>query len=373
MAITFHNIPKTYALSDSPLMYRFSSNNTTEANFSYIVKTYFNGALISTDKVFPEVGIYAHWDASGVIKNVALTPVLYSSLWQDNTMLKAIKINVTESYGEPVALQATLDSTTTYTFKGKVPSDEFSALDLGTDYKGLLWLTDSIDRSRTIMRGCDAYISMLVDASAELDMRFYSSDGTELHDYQTTQNFDIWQLNVKSSNLTTIAGVPDISLVDYFTVQIGTSEVFTFNYHVEDCYTAHQLVWLNKFGVPDQFVFSHNNILKGSAKYMSYEKAFGQWSGTSFVYNALDSGVKHFMVEVEKMGSLVSGWLSQNEQNFITEIYDSPYHLLINASGAVSSIELKDASYELMQDKYEELFNEEIRYSKTGDFNSFVL
>lgn len=373
MAITFQNIPKTYALSDSPLMYRFSSNQTAQPNFSYIVKTYYNGSIISTDRVFPEVGTYAHWDASGAIRNVAFIPVLLPALHQDNQMLKQIKINVTENYGNPAVDQSNSDSTVTYTFKGKVPSDEFSALDLNANYKGKLWLTNSIDRSRTIMRGCDAYISMLVDSSKQLEMKFYANDGSLLHTYTSTQNYDIWQLNVKSSNLTATAGVPNINLVDYFTVQIGTSEIFTFNYHVEDCYTAHQLVWLNKFGVPDQFVFSHNNILKGSAKYMSYKKAFGQWEGNNFVYNAVNSGVKHFMTEVEKTGSLVSGWLSQNEQNFITEIYDSPYHLLINSSGSVSSIELKDASYELIQDKYEELFNEEIKYSKTGDYNSFVM
>ena len=286
-------------------------------------------------------------------------------------MLKSLKINVTEVYGSPATPQANSDSTTTFVFKGRVPDDEFSDLDLNGDYKGKLFLTNSVDRNRTILRGVDSYISMLVDGSAELDMRFYSSDGTELHDYQDTQDYDIWQLNVKSSNLTATAGVPNINAVDYFTVQIGSSEIFTFNYNVEDCYTANQIVWLNKWGVPDQFVFTHNNIIKGSAKYMSYKKAFGEWQGNSFNYNAVDSGVKHFMVEVERSGSLVSGWLSQNEQNFITEIYDSPYHLLINSSGSISSIELMDASYDFKQDRYEELFNEEIKYNITSNYNSF--
>jgi len=221
------------------------------------------------------------------------------------------------------------------------------------------------------MRGCDAYISMLVDASRQLQMRFYQNDGTLLHSYNNTQNYGIWQLNVNSANLTTTAGVPDVNLVDYFTVKIGDSETFTFRYHVADCYTAHQLTFLNKWGVPDQFTFTHNNILSGSAKYHSYKKAFGEWQGNSFTYDARLSGTKNYMVEVERMGTLVSGWLSQREQHFITEIYDSPFHLLVNSSGASSSIAINDASYKFEQDKYEELFNEEIKYTRTENYNSF--
>lgn len=373
MAITFIEEPNTYSLSDNPINYLFSSNQTAQPNFSFIVRTYYNSTLVSTDKVFPEVGTRAHWDASNVIQNVADNPILLGGLHQDNQMVKSIKISVSESYGTTPAEYNTTDSTTTYTFKGRVNDILFQSLDLDTDYKGQKWLTNSSTNTREIMRGVDVYLSMLVDSSQDVTIKFYDSSNSLLHTYTDTQNYKIWQLNLNTNNLITLAGVPDISLVSYFTVQIGTSEVFTFTYRAKDCYTAHQLLWLNCWGVPDQFVFGHNNILKGSSKYLSYKKAYGEWRGSSFVYDASTSGVRHFNVEVERSGVLVSSWLSQADQNFITEIYESPYHLLIDSLGTVSTIDIKDSSYEWKQDKYEELFNEEIEYNITNSFNSFRL
>jgi len=52
MAVTFHDIPQKYAPSDNPVTYRFSSNQTAGANFSFLVETYINGAVVATDKVF---------------------------------------------------------------------------------------------------------------------------------------------------------------------------------------------------------------------------------------------------------------------------------------------------------------------------------
>jgi hypothetical protein len=204
-------------------------------------------------------------------------------------------------------------------------------------------------------------------------MNFYSDSNVLLHTFTTSQNYKIWQLNVKSSLLTSIAGVPDINAVAYFTVEIGASEIYTFRYHEADCYNAHQIIWINEYGCPDQFVFTHNNIVSGSAKYDSYKRKFGAWAGNEYLYNLDNSGATNFFTTVEEKGEIVSGWLTQSEQHFLTEMYRSPSHLLFNSVGDKINIRLMDASYEYQQDKYEELFNEIVKYEKVNGRNSLRL
>jgi hypothetical protein len=374
MAVTFHDIPASYSPSDNPLRYRFSSNQTGQPNFSFIVETLYNGNVVNTAKVFPEVGIYAHWDASNVVTYIAQTPVLYQSLYIDNGLLKNVTIRVTENYGTPPTNQANATASITQTFKSRLSDKDWLDTNFTTEFKGLKFLTNNPNRETTILRGVDSYISMLVDnGSQTLEMNFYSDSDVLLHTYTTAQNLKMWQLNVKSSLLTSIAGVPNINAVAYFTVEIGASEIYTFRYHEADCYNAHQIIWINEYGCPDQFVFSHNNIVSGSAKYDSYKRKFGAWAGNEYLYNLDNSGATNFFTTVEEKGEIVSGWLTQSEQHFLTEMYRSPSHLLFNSVGDKINIRLMDASYEYQQDKYEELFNEIVKYEKVNGRNSLRL
>ena len=68
MAVTIQQVPQLYTPSDSPIMWRFSSNQTGQANFSFLVEVYIDAVLDSRHIIFPEVGIYAHFDASERLK-----------------------------------------------------------------------------------------------------------------------------------------------------------------------------------------------------------------------------------------------------------------------------------------------------------------
>jgi hypothetical protein len=200
MAVTFHDIPASYSPSDNPLRYRFSSNQTGQPNFSYIVETLYDGNVVNTAKVFPEVGIYAHWDASNVVTYIAETPVLYQSLYIDNGLLKNVTIRVTENYGTPPTNQATATATISQTFKGRLSDEDWLDVDFVNDFQELKFLTNNPNRETIILRGVDSYISMLTDnGSLDLEMNFYDENNTLLHTYTTSQNYKIWQLNVKSS------------------------------------------------------------------------------------------------------------------------------------------------------------------------------
>ncbi len=78
MAVTISQFPADYTFSDNPLTFVFSSTQTAQANFSFIVETYFNAALVSVDRVFPEVSGYAHIDVSPIVKNLLNKPVKVS-------------------------------------------------------------------------------------------------------------------------------------------------------------------------------------------------------------------------------------------------------------------------------------------------------
>jgi len=118
MAVSISQFPADYTFSDNPLTFVFSSTQTAQANFSFIVETYFNAALVSVDRVFPEVSGYAHIDVSPIVKNLLNKPVINNSIYSESGISADINIKVIENYGTPPVDQADLTSATIPVIKG---------------------------------------------------------------------------------------------------------------------------------------------------------------------------------------------------------------------------------------------------------------
>jgi hypothetical protein len=52
MAVTIYDEPQLIAPAGNPLVFTFSSNQTAQDNFSFIVELYINSSLHSTHQVF---------------------------------------------------------------------------------------------------------------------------------------------------------------------------------------------------------------------------------------------------------------------------------------------------------------------------------
>jgi hypothetical protein len=125
MAITFHQTPAAYSTSDNPLVFVFSSNQTAQPNFFYRVRTKRNGNQVSVDDVFPQVGSRAMFDASHIMKQLAIQPELKNQVfWSRN--LERLNIEVIEFYGTTPVAQASLESDTIRFWKSSVSEYRFT-------------------------------------------------------------------------------------------------------------------------------------------------------------------------------------------------------------------------------------------------------
>ena len=125
MSVTIHNTPQLFTPSDNPVTWTFSSDQTAQPNFSFLVEVYVNNALQAIEKVFPENGIYAHFDASAYASNACNTPIIAADLMGDASNNALIKIKVIEFYGDPPAEEAELESANVTVWKARLDDDDF--------------------------------------------------------------------------------------------------------------------------------------------------------------------------------------------------------------------------------------------------------
>jgi hypothetical protein len=373
MAVTFIEIPQKYAPSDNPVMYQFSSTNTLEENFYFLVETYVNGVIVSTDKVFTESGTSAHFDASTITRYIAPQPTMSTVISSDSGTMRSIYLKVIEYYGATPVADANATSTTTYIFKACLSDEDWITSDFENDYQNTKFLTNYPRTERVfVLRSQDVFLNMITDSSVDVDITFYNSAGGTIDTYNDTQNFKIWQLNLKSTLLDAIV-TGGIASVAYFTVTIDSSDPITFEYYDDYCNIPYGLLWLNEFGAYDTFVFTHNNVLSASVSSESYVKMFGQWVGSTFTYDLNNSGAIDFSKTVKEKGELTSGYMIQELQNWLVELYKSPFVLLLGLGGYSLPITLESKSYKIEQDRFEDLISETVRYIKSTEHRSLSL
>ena len=142
MAITINSSSQEYSHSGNPLVFVFSSDETAQANFSYAVEVSVNGTLVERHKIFPESGIYAHFDASDVCERYCNVPTKTDSILIDSGSTIELLINVIENYGTP-PVDVLNDNITINVLKGKLTKRNFLTYD-GTNYifaANKKWLT----------------------------------------------------------------------------------------------------------------------------------------------------------------------------------------------------------------------------------------
>lgn len=355
-------------------MYRFSSSQTAQPNFSFIVEINLNGSVIFQSRIFPENGIYAHYDASDIVKYRIPKPTLSTVLAQDNGTMQNVSLTVTENYGTPPVDVGTATSTVTRTWKAGLSDEDFLLKDFATDYVEKLFLTN-VPRGERIqmIRGQDVYLEQISDASSQLLINFYDATDVLIDSYTDTQTYPIWQLNLKDSLLNAVitAGIANVA---YFTVRIGlSSEILTFEYFDDYCNYPFALQWMNEYGSFDQFVFKHNNQLKSNVDSNSYRSQFGSWVGNSFVYSVVNTGQIDYVKNIKESGILTTDYVTEEFQNYLVELFDSPFYLLYDINGYVIAITVTTNSYDYEQSRFDELFNIEVKYNKSSSKRSITI
>jgi hypothetical protein len=363
MAITIHQIPPAFSTSDNPLVYVFSSNQTTQPNFLYRVRTYINGNLSSTDDVFPQVGIRAMFNASKVVKSLVPFPEISQNLMWSNNKLKSLYVTVTEVYGTTPTEQASATSATTYTWKGSVSDFNFTQ-GFGAYTTGVRKFLTRIPRERqTILRGQDTGFVLITQGGGSVvqTVTAYDADNVSLGNLVANTTAGMRQFNLKASLVATALSIANPNDIKFVTIETDISETLYFEYW-DGCFDAHSLLWLNDMGSFDTFIFEHNKRLSGDVQGFDHIKPFGAWSGTDFVFNLQNAGVKTVFTRQTDKGLIATDYIGQNNQNFLTETFKSPIHILYSTTDSPKPINPTARRFELEQARFEELISLEMTY-----------
>ena len=109
MAVTITQEPQLFQPACNPYVWVFSSDQTAQPNFSFIVELYVNFVLVSTHQVFNESANYAKFDASGELRALLTSEMITTGalLTFYDTAISFVNIKVYEKYGTPPVISGT--------------------------------------------------------------------------------------------------------------------------------------------------------------------------------------------------------------------------------------------------------------------------
>lgn len=397
MAITLQNNAADFSPCGNPMVFTFTSTNTAQANFSFYIELYINGALHSSHQVFKEYGTAARFDASPFIR-----AVLQSDLITDGTLINPYSdgtctyyLDVYEKYGATPTVQiGSLQTTATLnSFNGALRHDAWIGFDQA-DYNmstgsDILFLT-SFPRSRNYFTGLNEsfFIGMFrtsVAVTHYINFKLYDVTGSLIaSDYLTLGSDKFIVFNCGPAEIianTTITSGNFASCYRYaIEIRYGgapggstlRSEIF--NVYIDsECtrYTTRRLTWLNKFGVWDSFTFRLVSTESTNVETSTYSGEKGQWENTAdYNYNLYKGERRAYAKQAKDTMILNSDWIKEDVQQWLVrELYESPKVYLEQTDG-FEQVVVKSASYTLKQRKKDGLIQEQVQLDRTYSYTS---
>ena len=103
MAITLYDEPQPIAPAGNPLVFTFSSDETAQPNFSFIVEVYINGSLRLTQEVYRQFNTLGRIDVSEAVQSTLSSPLIVDGtlLTFYDSAINDYYIIVYEKYGDP--------------------------------------------------------------------------------------------------------------------------------------------------------------------------------------------------------------------------------------------------------------------------------
>lgn len=397
MAVTIYDEPQLIAPACNPLVFTFSSNQTAQPNFSFIVEVYINGTLRLTQEVFRQFNTLGRIDVSEAVQTTLSSPlVVDGSLTTFYDMaINEYYIIVYEKYGTTPTIQASDTSTTLKAFNASFKHQSwinFNYLnyDVSTSNSltpGTLLLT-SWPRAKKYFCGLDERIflgSLCTDTSVNVRFRLKDITGATIANVLTSITLSDL-LVVDASPQTIIANTTvtqaNFDAAAYYEVIIrgtgagaynGSSETFVIWIDTE-CkrYDTNRLHWLNKFGVWDSFTFSLVSIDSTTVQSYGYQKEKGVWDGTSYTYPLYQGEKVDFAKTASDQLTLNSDWINQDVQQWLVrELLESPsVYLEVNNGTDFEPVKVTNTSYQLKTRRRDGLIQEQITIERTYTYRS---
>lgn len=382
MAITIHQTPESYTPSDNPVVWTFSSDQTAQPNFVYVVKVYINDTQVATDLVSPTSGINAYYDASWVASVNCSTPTISDDFVIDANNYCRVRITIVERYGDPASDQASMVGTNITAWKARMLDDDYvdwAAADYiyGTSAK---WLTNYPTDINPKVRATGEQIRLMFINnlnSVTIKVKLYDSSNTLISSGSygfTATSYRILHVNCTPSVIVNESiGITqnDFDSAAYYTIE-DEVDVVTYRIDIDTSLvysTYKRLHYLTQWGDISSWSFGLISRKSGAVESHSYRQGFGQWNGNQFEFTKERGRDIDYGKSVSRSMKCVSDWLTESQQNYmVLNLYGSP--LVYEESGSI--LIRRRVTNRTIEEKIEEndmLFLEEVTIELSG-YNS---
>jgi hypothetical protein len=313
--------------------------------------------------VFPErnQGL-AHYDASKVVRSAL------STFPRPNTItyatLRSLRVRVVERYGATPSLQASLFSGSTKMLKASATNEQFTPNGINAlvqpDTK---WLTEN-QAENIVLIGSTIYGSILnTSPNASVEYLFYDASGISIGSSTSVGTGDHVSFALSPTEIDSIIGDhTDVARIEVF---MNQSKPLIFEYVTPECGEYTQVNWLNNLGAYEQFLFTHANNTDVGVVAQEYKKQFGNWDAVTqtWSYNLLNTGDQVVRKSITDSGTLVSGWLTEAEKQWLTRIVEST-DVAIDATPRQLRIIVGNTKVSRSTQRFDEIFNMQLEYAK---------
>jgi hypothetical protein len=390
MAITLYDEPQLIAPAGNPLVFTFSSDQTAQPNFSYVVELYIDSTLRLTQEVFRQFNTMGRIDVSEAVQSELINMPPTTNIDFDATdAMVTYGIIVFEKYGTTPVTQASVTSTTLKAFNGALEYKNW----INWDYKiydpnmtqDAIFLTDFPKTKKAL---CGMYENFYLgyfeqSGVAICDLNIFLLDisgNTIATDYITLTSTDFNILNVGPQVIISNSIITQNDFDDCYRYAVsvsvqGVSFVGPLVIYMDlDCkrYDTYRLHWLNKYGVFDSFTFSLVSIEESSIQSYGYQRDPGVWDNTSYEYTTNVGQMINFAKTKTEKLTLNSDWINQDVQHWlINSLYDSPVvYLEVPYGSGFEPVKVTNTSYQKKNRRRDGLIQETVTIDRTFTYRS---
>ena len=389
MAITIYDEPQLIAPAGNPLVFTFSSDQTAQPNFSFIVEVYIDGQLRLTQEVFRQFNTLGRIDVCEAVQSVVANPEITTAIEYNatNSMVEYY-IKVYEKYGSTPTIQDDDTSATLLAFNGALEYREWVNFNYD-DYDP--WQTNFakfltyFPRSKRALCGMEenfylGYFEQTGAQTATLVVNLFDISGNNIAfgSYNITES-EFVILNVGPQVIIDNTAINQVDFDDcyYYTVYVELTDIATetFTIYMDlDCkrYDTYRLHWLNKLGSFDSFTFSLVSTEAANVQSYGYQRDPGVWDDTSYTYPLYAGQAINFAKTKTETLTLNSDWINQDIQQWLVKsLYDSPLVYLERENGTeFEPVKVSNSNYTLKQRRRDGLIQETVNIDRTFTYRS---
>ena len=393
--------PTTFEPAYNYLNYKVQSSQSAQAKYEYLADIYINAVFITRLRNAPAPDGYGYFNISRIVENY-ITANTTSLLTFATNPAHALNGNYVESvvvkFGDRYGLDTPTNypdlatSNTLYPFGGaltyldRVNYSQANYLITGSGTPKFL---TNAPRTITITRDQNFWLTFLRNSlltGIGDKFRIYGiCDGDYRYEWQVNYNINyltsggrmiripaspqLWS-TVNASYVTgdTWSNISDPA-IDTFQIciynedlDIAVSETFTIVLKDDLCkYTPTEIVFLNRFGVFESFVFQLARNEKLAIERTTYTNA-NPVSQAGYLRSDRRQTISG--VDTTQTFTILSNWISEEESIWLTELLTSPI-TFVNQSGVLIPINITTNDYDVFNRENRKLFNLKLDYKYT--------